>query len=538
MEPSRPSPGRSAVRLSARLSATAGLLLSGFVGLTGAHAFPADGEVALPTQTVRPPVSAPAAPRAARTTAPLSPPARMCGSPALDGPARPPAGAVRVTTAQDLPEAVDNRRGGTTFWLAPGVHRFGPGVYDQVRPKNDDVFIGAPGAVIDGGHRNAYAFVGYATGVRISHLTIQNFGSPGDNNNEGVVNHDAGHRWRITHSTIQNNAGAGVFLGSGARVVSSCLRDNGQYGFSAYEAKGVSNIRLRHNEITGNNTDDWEARWEGCGCTGGGKFWDTRNADIVDNWVHDNRGPGLWADTNNTGFRFEGNLIEENDSQGIFYEISYNAAIKHNTFRRNGLVEGPVNRGFPTGAIYLSESGSDVRAGTTYGRRFVISGNRFVDNWAGIMAWENSDRFSGSPANSSSDYTTLVNPRQATVDACGTPALIATRPYVDDCRWKVQHLRVHHNKFVLRPESIGGSCTPRAGCGYTGLFSNYGTYPTWSPFQGYFVPDNISSTQDNVWSDNKYVGPWRFMAHTLWNTVSWKTWRGTRFDQDAGSTLQ
>ena len=57
------------------------------------------------------------------------------------------------------------------------------------------------------------------------------------------------------------------------------------------------------------------------------------------------------------------------------YETSYNAAIVDNTFVRNGLVDGPRNPGFPTPALYVSESGSDPRAGQTYGDTFEMAGN-------------------------------------------------------------------------------------------------------------------------------------------------------------------
>ena len=150
-------------------------------------------------------------------------------------------------------------------------------------------------------------------------------------------------------------------LGSRSRLTGNCLRDNGQYGFSAYHADGVTDVVLDGNEISGNNTDDWEDRQPGCGCTGGGKFWETNGARITDNYVHDNRGVGLWADSNNVGFRFEGNYIASNDAEGIMYETSYNAVIVDNTFVRNALVKGPTNPKFPASAIYLSESGSDER---------------------------------------------------------------------------------------------------------------------------------------------------------------------------------
>jgi hypothetical protein len=469
-------------------------------------------------------------------SAPKSP-TSICGSSALNGPSTAPAGSVTVTPAQNLGTVADNAPAGTSFWLAPGTYHLGTGQYDQVTPQNGQTFTGAPGAIIDGQHKNLYAFTGKATNVTVQNLTIQNFGSAGTTNNEGVVNHDAGTGWKMLNNTIQTNAGAGAFLGNSDTLNGNCLRNNGQYGFSSYLPDGVVNLTVSGNEISGNNTDNWEVRQPGCGCTGGGKFWDTKGATVTNNYVHNNRGVGLWADTNNTGFLFSGNYIADNDNEGLMYEISYNAAITNNTFIRNAIVEGPTNTGFPSGAIYLSESGSDPRAGSTYGSSFEISGNVFTDNWAGIIAWENADRFAGSPANSSSGYTTLVNPGVATESACGVSANIAKSPFFDDCRWKTQNIKVHDNTFNLTPSNVSPKCTAANGCGYNGLFSNYGTYPSWSPFKAEIVEDHITFSQHNVWSNNTYTGPWSFMIHAMGDVVPWSTWRGTTYGQDAGSTL-
>ena len=444
-----------------------------------------------------------------------------------------------VRTTQDLPSLVDRAAPGTTFWLKPGVHTFGDDQYDQVQPKNGDVFIGAPGAVIDGRWVNKYAFTGYAENVTVSYLTIQHFGQGlDDNGGQSVVNHDSGDNWYIHHNTIQSNAGAGVFMGNGGRVVKNCLRLNGEYGFQSFEENGARNVVLRGNEIARNNTADWEAIQPGCGCSGGGKFWNTHNARVVGNYVHHNYGTGLWADTNDVGFLFERNYISDNQDHGLFYETSYNALIRKNTFARNGWTTGAeMGDDFPIGSIYLSEAGSDVRAGQQYGRQLRISGNRFIDNWAGIMAWENPDRFAGSPYNTSTGFSTLVNPGVATVANCSNPNLISTDPYFDDCRWKTQHLRVLNNQFRFNPARIPG-CTVARGCGFMGLVANVGTVPDWSPYKGYVVPDNISLHQDNVWSRNVYVGPWRFMVRLLGPQVSWSTWRSAPYNQDAGSSMK
>ncbi|UMG91534.1 glycosyltransferase [Nocardioides sp. TF02-7] len=314
-------------------------------------------------------------------------PDRRCGTAELRGPRRPPSGARRVRPTQDVARLAQTAPPGTTFWLAPGVHRFDGGEFSQIIPKRNQTFIGAPGAVIDGQRHHRYAFGGQAPDVTIAYLTIRRFGARRGNHNEGVVNHDAAPGWAVRNSTIVANAGAGVMLGSRNRLLGNCLKNNGQYGFSAYHPDGVRRVTVRRNEIVGNNTDDWENRYPGCGCTGGGKFWATSEGRVVRNWVHHNRGVGLWADTNNTGFLFEANVIDRNDAKGIIYETSYNARFVANTFSRNGWVDGPDDPGFPTPALYISESGGDSRVRGSYRGELSVLRNRFVNNWSAVVGW-------------------------------------------------------------------------------------------------------------------------------------------------------
>ncbi len=142
-----------------------------------------------------------------------------------------------------------------------------------------------------------------------------------------------------------HNDGAAVFLGSLNTIRHSCLKDNGQYGISMYKDQiegdsAIQDIVVHNNEIAGNNQDDWESEIEGCGCTGGVKFWDVEGAAVTENYVHDNLSVGLWADTNDIDFLFDSNWIEHNESIGIWYEISYNATISRNVFKRNAWVSG------------------------------------------------------------------------------------------------------------------------------------------------------------------------------------------------------
>ncbi|MFI9310657.1 right-handed parallel beta-helix repeat-containing protein [Streptomyces triculaminicus] len=463
--------------------------------------------------------------------APATSVARVCAEPAA-GPAQAPADAVTVDPAVvgDLAEKTKSSPPNTTFWLRPGEHRLEPDRYAQVMPKEGDRYLGAPGAVLDGRKTNQYAFGGTARDVTIRYLTVERFVAP---NNEGVVNHDMADGWVIEHTKIQYNSGAGLMAGARQQVRASCLRSNGQYGMNAYKTgDSIRGLVVEGNEIVGNNTDDWERRQPGCGCTGGIKFWAVNGADIRGNWVHDNRGAGLWADNNNNDFRIEGNVLEANDGAALMYETSYNAVIRNNTIRRNNWVEGRkyADRGddFPYATIYVSEAGGEprVRARTD---KIEIYRNVLENNWSGITLWENADRFCNSPANTSTGYCTLL---VKDTGRCARPA-IATAPLYADCRWKTQRVDIHGNRFVLDASVV--KCT--AECGRMAVLANYGTYPDWSPYQGKRVAEAITLEQHNRWHDNAYVGPWEFVAHDPGRKLDSGQWQATPYGQDAGSTF-
>ena len=425
---------------------------------------------------------------------------------------------------------VNFRQAGATYWFAPGVHTLGSGQFGQIIPGDSSSFIGAPAAIIDGQNVNQYAFTQHARNVRIAHLTIRNFGRGiADNFNEGVVNHDAGDGWVVERNTITNNAGAGVFVGDGNIVQLNCLKDNGQYGFSAYEPDGVVNVVIDRNEVSGNNRADWESRTPGCGCTGGAKFWDTEGGTVRSNWIHGNLGPGLWADFNNRRFLFEGNFFNDNQGEALFYEVSYNATIRYNTFTRNTLEKGRSfaanGNTFPVAAVYISESGGDARVPGV--QTIDVWGNYFEDNWSGITIWENADRFCGNGATPGCTLNT-----GATVAACSQPG-ISSPPLYESCRWKSQNVQVHHNVFKINPANIG--CSSHL-CASQAILSNYGTWPAFSPYKGPVIQDAITFNQNNRFYSNTYVGPWRFVAYETSRVLDFNTWRSGPYHQDPGST--
>ena len=52
---------------------------------------------------------------------------------------------------------------------------------------------------------------------------------------------------------------------------------------------------MSNNEISFNGVAGYSSDWE----AGGSKSWQTTKQTVTHNFVHDNRGPGLWADGGN-----------------------------------------------------------------------------------------------------------------------------------------------------------------------------------------------------------------------------------------------
>ena len=92
---------------------------------------------------------------------------------------------------------------------------------------------------------------------------------------------------------------------------------------------------------------------------------------------------------------------------------------------------------------------------------------------------------------------------------------------------------VDRNQFEFNPASIGPSCTVANKCGFQGVFSENGTYPSWSPYKAVTVENHITFGQGNRFTQNTYIGPWRFMALEEGDVVTWAAWRAAPYRQDA-----
>ncbi len=464
-------------------------------------------------------------PAAVNVTWPIAPPAQICSDPAnWAGPANPPQGAI-VVPAGDNTELTHNWNTeglsgeGKTFWFAPGVHTVGTDEFAQIQPGSGSSYIGGPGAIIDGQHKNLQAFTGKASNVTIKYLTIRNFGTGASGNDQATVNHDGGRGWTITHNLVVDNDGAGVALGPRSVTTYNCLKENGQYGFTGFAGKNAAdgtNALLDHNEISGNNTDNWEVLRDGCGCTGGGKFWENEDVVISSNYVHDNHGVGIWADFNNRGFLIENNWIENNDAHGIEYEISYNFLIRNNVLIHNAVVMGQNEFGgvgdtFPAPAIYISESGGDTRAGSTY-TTSEIYGNYFQDNWDGIALWENADRYCRPGVNDTAASCPFFEKTLGT-------------------RNKTSNVLIHDNEFRFTRAEVG--CTNTL-CGRNSMFSNWGVT---SKYPADIIQKAVTFKQNNKWYNNRYYGDWHFQPFDMGTDRAFSQWQAAPYSQDAGSTL-
>jgi hypothetical protein len=246
---------------------------------------------------------------------------------------------------------------------------------------------------------------------------------------------------------------------------------------------------------------------------------------------------GLWADTNNYDFLIEGNWVEANDRQGIFYEISYNAAIRYNVIRANVLTKGAqriaAGNNFPDAAIYISESGGDVRVPhRMLGRPIIeVAHNLIEDNYNGITLWENPNRFCNSPENTSVGYCTIVNPA-VTLESCNATN-IAFAPHINDCRWKTQNVLVSHNDFRMNPANVMNCSTTY--CGHISLLSMDGTSPSWSPYMGDAVKNAIVFQQRNEFRENRYKGAWSFMPLDTRRLIDFTAWQQSPYLQEVGS---
>jgi len=259
---------------------------------------------------------------------------------------------------------------------------FLPGTYANVSivPQPGQLFDGdGQGAILDGGSTTPYAFHSTtATGVTIQGLVIQHYDPPEYN---GAVYSYGTNGWVIQNNHITANSTVGITTYSGVQVLNNLIDHNGQEGFSAQG----SGVLYQGNEVAFNNP---ALMYDMTVEAGGGKAYATTSATFQNNYVHDNGGNGIWFDTSNIYATITGNRCINNSAAGIFYEISYDAAITNNTCTSNGMPSSPGGGErlgwFWDAGIQLRRSGALTPASP-----LIISGNTVSGNYNGITLIEN-----------------------------------------------------------------------------------------------------------------------------------------------------
>jgi hypothetical protein len=279
-----------------------------------------------------------------------------------------------LTPASNVQAAINDAPPGSTFCFGHGIYHV-----SALIPKSGDVLDGdRKAAVLDGGNSASYAVYGNSASPGPSDVTIRGFVIRNYHSQlqHGAIEDSNGPGWIIEGNHITHNAAVGVETGDKVKVLDNLIDWNGQEGFGAdgygglYEGNGIA-----YNNFNLAIDPNWEA--------GGGKAWATRNLTFESNYVHDNGGNGLWADTNNINTVFDRNTVSHNEAAGIFDEISYNATITNNIVTGNGMPSSPgggQRKGWGWDAgIQLRASG-----GLSPSSPFIIAHNTVIDNFNGI----------------------------------------------------------------------------------------------------------------------------------------------------------
>lgn len=202
--------------------------------------------------------------------------------------------------------------------------------------------------------------------VTIEHVEVRHYATRVQ---RGPIDAENTRDWTIRRVHVRDNHAVGIHAGPGTHISNCKVTGNGQAGITAHGEKVEgAPIVIENCEVAGNHALGYDPDFE----AGGMKIKHTRGAIVRNNWVHHNRDSrGIWFDVDNVGATVVGNLVEHNDKDGIFYEISYAARITNNLVRHNSRAAGRYTQA----GIHVVDS-ADVE----------VARNVVYDNGAEIVA--------------------------------------------------------------------------------------------------------------------------------------------------------
>ena len=141
---------------------------------------------------------------------------------------------------------------------------------------------------------------------------------------------------------------------NGTDVIIGCsFVDNGQLGVILSNSTGGVFL---DNEVARNNYAGVSENFAG----GGFKFSKTTDFTIRNNCIFENEGHALWLDGDNVRTIIEGNMVWDNQNDGIKFEISYDGEIRGNISGGNGFENGNDGNGLGGCQIVTQNSSGTV----------------------------------------------------------------------------------------------------------------------------------------------------------------------------------
>jgi parallel beta-helix repeat protein len=240
-----------------------------------------------------------------------------------------PSGAIDIWPGQSIQSAVNGYAGATTFCLRAGVHS----LISSITPKTGNTFVGEYGAILDGSSWSSTdstqaAFRAHNQDidyVTIRNLVIRKMPQKGIHAFYWLTPD----HWTIEYNEIAENK-TGILFPDHSVIRNNYIHHNfddpsasdpGRRG-GAYVGYYASNTTIENNEIAYNGKES--------------KVMESQYVTFRNNFVHHNQADGIWYDGGNPNALVEGNRVEDNARNGIFYEASNGSIIRNNTIRRSG----------------------------------------------------------------------------------------------------------------------------------------------------------------------------------------------------------
>jgi len=166
--------------------------------------------------------------------------------------------------------------------------------------------------------------------VTIQNIIVEKYAS--DSADAAIA---GGYGWVLNNVTARWNHSGGAAIGPNGDIEQGSYSDNGQEGIFIYDAP---NSVVHAAEIAGNNFAGYDYTYEAGGLKGGTTSGNPSSSgmQIINNYVHDNNGRGLWIDSDSSNYTYAYNDIENNLAEGILDECNLGPVIHDNVLRNNG----------------------------------------------------------------------------------------------------------------------------------------------------------------------------------------------------------